>query len=235
LTNTNAELESFTHVASHDLQEPLRMITNFTDLLEKNYTDILDNTGKEYLDILSRSASQMRALIKDLLEYAHASNENKKVADLDLSDILNQVSRNLEKQIHESGAEIQFENLPILRANKASMISLLQNLINNGIKFQNNNTRPIIKIKAFKNAEAWVIAIKDNGIGIHSKYHTKIFEPFKRLHAKSEYKGTGIGLTVCKKIIARMGGDLWIESGKDNGSTFYFSIPDIVTKADKAA
>ncbi len=235
LTDINSELESFTHVASHDLQEPLRMITNFTGLLEKNYADILDNTATEYLNILSKSAKQMRVLIKDLLEYAHASKENEKVDTLDLNSLLKQVLNNLDKQIRESKAVVKNDNLPIIQANKASMISLLQNIINNGIKFQHANKHPIIEIKAFQHTGSWVIAVNDNGIGIDSNYHTKIFEPFKRLHAKSEYKGTGIGLAVCKKIISRMNGKMWIESEKDVGTTFYFSIPNQITETGKAA
>lgn len=235
LTNSNSELESFTHVASHDLQEPLRMITNFTGLLEKNYAKNLDNTAVDYINILSNSASQMRTLIKGLLEYAHASNENEKIENLDLNDILNNVYTNLEKQIRESNAEFHVGNLPKIHANEASMISLIQNIISNGMKFQNENNQPVIKIKTFQNAGAWVVAINDNGIGIESVYHTKIFEPFKRLHAKSEYKGTGIGLAVCKKIITRMGGTMWIESEKNAGSTFFFSIPNQITEIGKAA
>ena len=235
LTNTNSELESFTHVASHDLQEPLRMITNFTGLLKRNYGDDLDNTARDYLNILSKSASQMRMLIKDLLEYAHASKENEKIEYLDLNMILNQVHENLEKQIRESNAKIKFNNLPEIHANKVSMISLLQNIISNGIKFQALNNQPIIEIKAFQDTKAWVIAISDNGIGIDIDYQSKIFEPFKRLHAKSEYKGTGIGLAVCKKIIARMGGTMWIESEKGAGSTFFVSIPTLMTQTGKAA
>lgn len=235
LTNTNSELESFTHAASHDLQEPLRMITNFTGLLERNYANRLDTTAKDYLNILSKSAFQMRTLISGLLDYAHASKENEKIENLDLNEILNNVYANLEKQIRESQAEIVFSNLPTIRANKASMISLLQNLISNGIKFQATGNQPVIEIKTFQYAETWVISVTDNGIGIDNDYQAKIFEPFKRLHAKSEYEGTGIGLAVCKKIIARAGGTMWIESENDAGSTFFVSIPNLKTELGKAA
>ncbi len=235
LTNANSELENFTHVASHDLQEPLRMITNFAGLLKINYSDGLDNTAKEYLNILSTSANQMRMLINDLLDYAHASKENEKIENLDLNNILNYVFANLEKQIRESHAKIIYSKLPNIRANKTSIICLLQNFISNAIKFQAINNQPIIEIKAFQNTAAWVIAVSDNGIGIDIKYQSNIFEPFKRLHAKSEYEGTGIGLAVCNKIIARMGGTMWIESEKGTGSTFFVSIPTLMTQADKAA
>ena len=235
LTNTNTELKNFTHVASHDLQEPLRMITNFTGLFERNYRKNLDDTAMEYLNILSTSANQMRILIKDLLDYAHASKENEKTEDLDLNNILNNVYANLEKQIRESGAEINFNNLPVIRANKAGMLSLLQNLISNGIKFQPEGNQPFIEIKTFQYAESWVIGVSDNGIGIDKDYQAKIFEPFKKLHAKSEYKGTGIGLAVCKKIIARMGGTMWVESEIGFGSTFFVSIPNLITQTGKAA
>ncbi len=235
LTNTNSELESFTYVASHDLQEPLRMITNFTGLLKRKHGNELENEAREYLDILSKSAEQMRSLINDLLEYAHASKENVTVKNIDLNEIINHVYANLEKQIRESGAEIIIGDLPIVQANKASMISLLQNLISNGLKFQKEDQNPIINVKAFQYNDAWVIAVHDNGIGIESDYQSKVFEPFVRLHPKSEYIGTGIGLAVCKKIVARMGGTLWIESEIGLGSTFYISIPNFTNQTGKAA
>jgi len=237
LTNTNIELESFTYAASHDLQEPLRMITNFTGLLENNYGGNLDNKAREYLTILSNSASQMRLLIKGLLEYAQANNQDETHTVLDLNRIFNNVYTNLEKQIHDTGAEIKVENLPEIYGNEASFTSLLQNLISNGIKFQKPNNQPIIEISAFQYMNSWVISIKDNGIGIESQFKTKIFEPFKRLHAKNEYEGTGIGLSVCKKIISRMGGTIWIESEKGSGSTFFISIPNVTsqTQTGKAA
>ncbi len=235
LTNTNSELESFTHVASHDLQEPLRMITNFTGLLDKHYGNNLDETAKEYLKILTNSASQMRILIKDLLEYAHASKEDEKLENLDLNIVINNVYNNLEKQFHETKAIIQFNNLPVIYANKASMTSLFQNLISNGIKFQSKNNQPKIEIKAVQHTDSWVIEVKDNGIGIEDTYQSKIFEPFKRLHAKNEYMGTGIGLAVCKKIISRMGGTMWIQSKIGAGSTFFISIPNHINQTGKAA
>ncbi len=235
LTNINSELESFTYVASHDLQEPLRMITNFTGLLKRNYGNELENEAKEYLDILYKSAGQMRSLINDLLDYARASKENETVKNIDLNEIINHVYANLEKQIRESGAEIIIGDLPVVQANKASMISLLQNLISNGLKFQKEDQHPIIKVNAFQYSDAWVIAVHDNGIGIDSEYQSKVFEPFIRLHPKSEYIGTGIGLTVCKKIVARMGGTLWIESEIGLGSTFYISIPNFSNQTGKAA
>ncbi len=235
LTNSNAELESFTYVASHDLQEPLRMITNFTGILKNNYSDQLDERAREYLNISSRSANQMRMLIKDLLEYAHASTENEKIESVNLNIILNHVYNNLEKQIKESNARIVFKNMPIVQANQASMISLMQNLISNGIKFQPEGNTPVITIDSSDYEENWIISVSDNGIGISNQYLNKIFEPFKRLHAKSEYNGTGIGLAVCNKIVQRLGGRLWIESDETTGSTFYFTIPKAISLTGKAA
>ena len=236
LTNTNSELENFTYVASHDLQEPLRMITNFTGILENKYNDILDETAKEYLKICSNSAEQMRLLINDLLDYAHASNiDNEKIENVNLNKILEHVIVNIEKQIHESNAEIMYDNLPTIVSNKASMISLLQNLISNGIKFQNYGNRPLISITSNINDSSWIISVHDNGIGVPYQYQSKIFEPFKRLHAKSEYQGTGIGLAVCKKIIERINGNIWIESKEGCGSTFTFSIPIVMSQTGKAA
>ncbi len=235
LTNTNSELENFVYVASHDLQEPLRMITNFTGLLEKNYGEILDNTAKEYLNITSNSAVQMRKLIKALLDYAQASNDNEKTEYIDLNDVMNHVYANLEKQIQENHAVISVEDLPIIKGNRASIISLIQNLVSNGIKFQLNNNFPRIKISAKQNNDEWIISVKDNGIGIDPRYTSKIFEPFKRLHTQNEYKGTGIGLAVCKKITDRIGGKIQVEANKGVGTTFYITIPNQAIKAGKAA
>ena len=236
LTNTNSELENFTYVASHDLQEPLRMITNFTGILNNKYNDTLDETAKEYLNICSNSAEQMRFLINDLLDYAHASNiDNEKIENVNLNKVLEHVIVNIEKQIHETNTEIMYDNLPTIVSNKASMISLMQNLISNGIKFQNYGNRPIIRITSNINDSSWIISVHDNGIGVPYQYQSKIFEPFKRLHAKSEYQGTGIGLAVCKKIIERINGNIWLESKEGCGSTFTFSIPIVISQTGKAA
>ena len=235
LTHTNAELENFVYVASHDLQEPLRMITNFTNLLERNYSDKLDATAKEYLNITSDSALQMRKLIKSLLEYARVSKGDEKTEYVDLNEVISHVFANLEKQIQESCAEFEVKRLPTIIANKASMVSLLQNLVSNGIKFQSKNEIPKIEISTKQYAKSWELSVKDNGIGIQSKYASKIFEPFKRLHVKNEYPGTGIGLAVCKKITDRMGSSIRVESNEGVGSTFYVSIPNQFIEAGKAA
>ena len=235
LTSINSELENFVYVASHDLQEPLRMITNFTGLLENNATNQLDNIAKEYLNIISNSAIQMRLLIKDLLDYARANKEDDKMENVDLNEVINHVCANLEKQIHESNTKLIFNKLPTIYGNKASMISLLQNLISNGIKFQHKDESPVIVIQAREISVGLELSVKDNGIGIHANYLSKIFEPFKRLHAKSEYQGTGIGLAVCKKITDRMDGTIRVESTEGVGSTFYITIPNQTIKAGKAA
>lgn len=235
LTKSNADLENFTYVASHDLQEPLRMITNFTGLLEKQYAKNLDDNAKEYLNITSKSASQMRELIKDLLEYVHANKINEKIETLDLNNILNHVYGNLEKQIQESNAKFFADTLPRIEANKSSTISLLQNLISNAIKFQSKNNQPVITITSTQYSDKWIIAIKDNGIGIAARYQSRIFEPFKQLHAKNVYDGTGIGLAICKNTVNNMNGKIWVESNEGCGSTFYLSIPNLFSQTGKAA
>ncbi len=235
LTNANAELENFVYVASHDLQEPLRMITNFTGLLKETCSNKLNSTEKEYLAITSNAAVQMQKLIKALLEYARASKEDEKMENVDLNEVLSHVSENLKKQIQESNAVLVFNDLPSITGNKASMISLLQNLISNGIKFQLKNNTPVISISAEQYADKWELTIEDNGIGIHPKYLPKIFEPFKRLHANNEYSGTGIGLAVCKKIIDRMDGSLHVKSNEGVGTTFYITIPKQIIETGKAA
>ena len=235
LTKSNAELENFVYVASHDLQEPLRMITTFGELLKTNNSKQLDENAKTYLGYMSHSASQMRGLIKGLLEYARANKDEEQIQDVDIYDIIEHVKYNLNKQIIESNAKIISGKLPVILANKASMISLLQNLVSNAIKFQSKDTQPIIKIDITENINEWKFKIIDNGIGIDPSYMNTIFEPFKRLHARTEYSGSGIGLAVCKKITERMNGKIWAEPNSGAGTTFIFTMPKPLTETGKAA
>ena len=235
LTNANVELENFVYVASHDLQEPLRMITNFSGLLETQISNNLDRDAKKYLNYMSQSATQMRELLKGLLAYARASQDDEKTETIDTFDILCHVTNNLGKQITESGAKISYDKTPLIIANKVSMISLLQNLISNAIKFQVEGNQPKIHINISDKIDEWKFEIKDNGIGINPIYKDKIFEPFKRLHTQAEFSGTGIGLAVCKKIVARMNGTIWAEPNDINGTSIFFTISKPLTQTGKAA
>lgn len=225
LTDSNEELERFAYVASHDLQEPLRMVTNFTSLLEKRYGDQLDDTAKEYMAFSSNGARRMQELIEDLLEYARIGEENERYQNIDIGKTIALIQENLKESIDTSGAKITHGDLPIIYGNQVRFMRALQNLIGNGIKYQKLNSQPEIHINVEKKDDTWLFSIKDNGIGMQQKYCKKIFEPFKRLHGKEEFSGTGMGLAICRKIIDRMGGSIWVESELGQGSIFYFILP----------
>lgn len=222
---SNKELEQFAYVASHDLQEPLRMITGFLALIEKKYNEILDERGKKYIYFAIDGAKRMRQIILDLLEFSRLSNLEEEIELVDLQEIMNEVLVLNRKVISEKKAKIKFENLPKLRAVRVSMLQLFQNLVNNGLKYQREGVQPLVSINAQEIGDFWQFSISDNGIGIDENYFDKIFVIFQRLNRKEEYSGTGMGLAICKKVIEGMGGRIWVESEKGIGSTFYFTLP----------
>lgn len=225
LQNSNENLEHFAYVASHDLQEPLRMILNFSDLLERSCKSVLDEKSKRFLFFIHNGAEQMKELIADLLDYSRMQNKIEQFEDVNISQVVNDLKLNLQQMLIEEEAIITMDELPTIRANTIRISRLLQNLIANSIKYRKTDESPKIHIGFQDTREAWVFFVQDNGIGISAEYHAQIFEPFKRLHARSEYGGTGIGLAICKKIIALHGGKIWIESAIGEGSSVYFSIP----------
>ena len=224
LERSNKELEQFAYVSSHDLQEPLRMVTSFTQLLERRYRNQLDTDADEYIDFIVEGAHRMKYLIDDLLTFSRVSNQTKDFENVDLEIVLNDVLSNLTVSLEESNAIITHDTLPIIMADKSQMGHVFQNLILNAIKFHGSNT-PIIDISAHRDEKEWIFAVKDNGIGIEKEYQKQIFEIFKRLHTRNKYPGSGIGLSISKKIIKRHGGHIWVESEPGKGSTFYFTIP----------
>jgi signal transduction histidine kinase len=221
LNETNKELGNFTHVASHDLQEPLRMVSGFLSLLEKKYDADLDATARSYIRFAVDGASRMRALITDLLEYSqtHALISDYSPVNLDL------VCKEMKLIFWEgfAGGKLNFENLPEIRANKVQMRQLFQNLIGNAIKYR-GELPPEVLISATENESHHIFSVSDNGQGIDARYFEKVFIIFQRLHNNSAQAGTGIGLAICKKIVERHGGKIWIESQIGKGSTFFFSI-----------
>jgi PAS domain S-box-containing protein len=219
----NKELERFAYVASHDLQEPLRMISSFSQLLEKRYKDKLDEDADEFIEYIVDGAKRMQKLINDLLIYSRVGRGDEPFIPIDTNVVLKNVIKNLKQSIDDTNAEITHDILPTVIANESEMIQLFQNLISNAIKFHREDP-PYIHVSAKLENDEWIFSVKDNGIGIDSKYFDRIFIIFQRLHKKDEYGGTGIGLAVCKKIIQRHGGKIWVESEKGKGSTFYFSI-----------
>jgi light-regulated signal transduction histidine kinase (bacteriophytochrome) len=226
LERSNQELEQFAHVASHDLQEPLRTVRSYLQLIERRYKEQLDEDADEFITFAVDGAERMRMLINDLLAYSRVTTHGKSFAPIDCSIVLDHALTNLKIAIEESNAVVTCNDLPTVAADETQLTRLLQNLIGNAIKFRKEETQPEIHVSAECTGDGWTFSVRDNGIGIDSKYFERIFMIFKRLHSREEYAGTGIGLTMCKKIVERHGGRIWVESEPSGGSTFYFTIPD---------
>ncbi len=225
LEQTNKELERFAYIASHDLKAPLRNIISFTNLIERKLAGHDDNDLREYLRFVVDNARQMNNLIKDVLEFSQLdSNEGYHYEWTDLNESVYMAVKNLQENIAEKGAVISADEMPWLQTSPMHVVQLLQNLIGNGLKY-NESEHPEIHISCTREGESYRLAVSDNGIGISPEFHDQIFEMFRRLHPPSRYKGTGIGLAICQKIIQRMGGRIWLESEPGKGSTFYFTLP----------
>ncbi len=223
LLRSNKELESFAYVASHDLQEPLRVVSSFTQLLAQKYKDKLDSNAQDYINFAVDGANRMYDLINGLLAYSRIQTKSKDFVKINLEDIKAKELKNLNVQVTERKATISSDKLPVILADETQMIQLFQNLIGNAIKF--SSTTPKIHISAKKEADHYIFSVKDNGLGIEPQYFDRIFQIFQRLLPKDEYEGTGIGLAICKRIVERHGGKIWVESEIDKGTTFSFSIP----------
>ena len=226
LAVSNAELEQFAYIASHDLQEPLRMVTSFLTQIEKKYGNIIDDKGKQYIHFAVDGAKRMRQIILDLLEFSRIGKAEDRNEEVDLNELINEIISLHRKQIQEKKAVIKFSKLPTLKTSKTPMRQVFQNLISNSLKYNISTagTVPEIAISAKSTKSHWFFSVKDNGIGIDSQYFEKIFIIFQRLHNKDEFSGTGMGLAITKKIIESMGGKIWVESEEGKGSTFYFTI-----------
>lgn len=227
LQAANEELQQFAHVASHDLQEPLRNIASFTQLLERRYRGKFDSDADEFMDHIVNGSKRMQILINDLLEYTRLETNEKKFKLINLEEVIEDTLFNLKVLINENNAEITHDMLPEIRGDKTQLTLLFQNLIGNAIKFKKTDETPKIYISAHEDEEdnEYVFSVSDNGIGIDPQYVERIFVIFQRLHTRREYSGTGIGLAICKKIVERHGGRIWVESELGKGSTFYFTIP----------
>lgn len=224
LAISNAELEQFAYIASHDLQEPLRMVTRFLSEIQRKYDPQLDDKGKEYIHYAVDGANRMRNLILDLLEYSRVGKFDQKIETIDLNKLLEEVVTYNETFIKESNAVIKWEKLPQINNRKTPLQLVFQNLIGNALKYQAPGVPPEITIALEDLGKKWQFSVKDNGIGINPIFNDKIFIIFQRLHAKNEYSGTGIGLAICKKIIETQGGKIWVESQEGKGSIFYFTV-----------
>ncbi|MGN6196897.1 MAG: sensor histidine kinase [Ginsengibacter sp.] len=223
---SNRELERFSYVASHDLQEPLRMVTSFLQLLDKKLDGSLDEKSKTYINHAVDGAERMKRLIQDLLEYSRVGNMELKVVDVDCNEIMKTVNSFYNLSLKERNAILVIKPLPVIQGVKPQILQLFQNLVGNALKY-NDSDQPEIEVGYTEEPAAYQFYVKDNGIGIHQKYFEKIFVVFQRLHNKSQYSGTGIGLSICKKIINQHGGRIWVESQPGHGATFYFTIPKI--------
>jgi light-regulated signal transduction histidine kinase (bacteriophytochrome) len=224
LKRSNAELEQFAYVASHDLQEPLRGIAGFAQLIQHRYQGQLDSRADEYITHIVDGTQRMQTLINDLLAYSRIGRRGEPIQVIEAEAALQASLENLNLAIQEYGASITSEGLPTVQADPTQLIQLFQNLIGNALKFRAERT-PHIHIGATAAGDFWQFSVHDNGIGIEPQYFERIFQVFQRLHTRREYKGTGIGLAICKKIVERNGGRIWVESEVGQGTTFYFTLP----------
>jgi PAS domain S-box-containing protein len=225
LSISNKELEQFAYVASHDLQEPLRMVASYIQLLQRRYKGSLDKDADEFINYAVDGVVRMKALINDLLIYSRVNTQEYPLEPVDCNKIIEQVRHNLSAAINENNAEVISEKLPTVYGNQLQLTQLFQNLISNAIKFKRDDVPPVVHINAKKTSDEWILTVQDNGIGIEAEYADKIFIIFQRLHNYNEYPGTGIGLAICKKIVEKLGGHIWLESEVGKGSTFNFTIP----------
>ena len=224
LKRSNQELEQFAYVASHDLQEPLRMISSYTQLLAKKYKGQLDEKADIYINYAVDGASRMQTLINDLLEYSRVSTHGGNFEQFDCNGMINNVILYMKQRINECGASVVVDHLPVISGDMSQIERVFMNLISNSLKYKGAQ-QPTIYISAVQQKNTWLFSVRDNGIGIDLKYTEKVFVIFQRLHSRTEYSGTGIGLAVCKRIIERHGGKIWFESEIGKGATFYFTIP----------
>ena len=225
LERSNQELQQFAYVASHDLQEPLRMMTSYLQLLERRYKDRLDSDADEFIGYVVDGAHRMQRLLRDLLAYSRVGTRGKPFEPVACEEVLEQTLVNLKVAIEESDAKVTCDELPTVMADSTQLGQVFQNLIANAIKFREEDP-PRVRISAIKSDEEWLFSVCDNGIGIDPQYTDRIFRVFQRLHTREEYAGTGIGLAICRRIVERHGGRIWVVSGLGRGSTFCFTLPE---------
>ena len=224
LSRSNAELQQFAYVASHDLQEPLRMVASYTQLLARRYRDRLDADASDFIGYAVDGVTRMQVLINDLLTYSRVGSTEKRFTPTPLQDVLKRALANLQTAIEESGAVVTHDPLPVVKGDAPQLVQLFQNLIGNAIKYRGEKP-PQIHVSVCREDGNWRVAVRDNGIGIEPQYAERIFEIFQRLHTADQYSGTGIGLAICRKIVERHGGRIWVESQAGMGATFHLTIP----------
>jgi len=227
LARSNKELEHFAYVASHDLQEPLRKIGSFSELLARKYQGKLDENADTYIGYIVDGSQRMQILINDLLEFSRVTTKGKEFVPVDCNALVARVQSDLEFAIKESGATLNVADLPTVMADAGQLGQVFQNLIGNALKYRAPEQTPEIGVAAEQRDTEWLFSVSDTGIGIDPQHFERVFQLFQRLHTREEYSGTGIGLALCKKIIERHGGKIWLESEAGKGSTFFFTVPGV--------
>jgi light-regulated signal transduction histidine kinase (bacteriophytochrome) len=226
LEQSNEDLEQFAYVASHDLQEPLRTVSNYLQLLERRYEDDLDEDAEEFIEFAVDGAERMHEMIQALLEYSRVDTRGEPLKPTNLQSVYETARRNLRVAIEESDATITADELPTVRGDENQLVQLFQNLLDNAIKYT-GDAHPRVHISAERTDRGWLIAVEDDGIGMTPDETERVFQIFERLHGRESYSGTGIGLAVCHRIVDRHGGDIWIESERGDGATFFFTLPAV--------
>ena len=207
------------------MQEPLRMVSNYAQLLERKYKGKIDSDADDYIGYMVSGATRMSLLIKDLLVFSRIGKNGQDMEEVNVNGLIKEIIATIQLKLESTNAALNIGEMPVLKCDKSQIFQVFQNLLTNALKFVKKGQRPEIAITAELKGNEWVFCVKDNGIGISSVYFNKIFVPFERLHSKDEYEGTGVGLSICKKIIDYHGGKIWVESEPDKGASFYFSIP----------
>lgn len=229
LARSNQDLQNFASIVSHDLQEPLRKVTTFADLLQAEYADKLEGDGEVYLNYIVDAAARMRVLIQDLLAYSRVATKASPFERIDLSDIVQGVVSDLQIRIDETGGQVILSDLPQVDADPIQMRQLFQNLIGNALKFHKNEVVPVVNVEgeiiAGKEQDLCCLMVSDNGIGFEQRYSEQVFDIFQRLHDREAYEGSGVGLTICRRIVERHGGEIWAESVLGEGTTFKIQMP----------
>jgi PAS domain S-box-containing protein len=225
LTESNTALEQFAYAASHDLQEPLRTMSAYAQLLSRQYGGKLDGEADRMLQFIVSASSRMTSLVRDLLEYARFTTEEGRPDSVAIDEDLEAAISHLDEAIQESGATVTHDPMPVLQVDRGQIVRLFQNLIGNAIKYRKPEQRPEVHITAEQKGAEWVISVRDNGIGFEPSEASKIFEPFKRLHSATDIPGTGVGLAICRRIVHAQGGRIWAESQPGQGATFHFTLP----------
>ena len=224
LKASNEWLEHFAYVASHDLQEPLRMVNSYLGLLKKNYDPLLDEKGKKYISYAANGATRMRQIITDLLEFSRVGNTINVPENIQLNELVNEVLQLFKKEMNEKKLLIDVGDLPTIHCPSSPIRQVFQNLLSNALKYCKPNCKPKISIRSTELKDYWQISVTDNGIGIDEQFHQAIFQIFHRLHSRDEYPGTGMGLAITKKIVENLGGTIWVESELGKGASFHFTV-----------